>query len=92
MLVVVGEGPDDPDLEPRLGQSLGDPLAPLDDRDGVVERGVEVEVVELVDAAQPVGVDVHQAGPSTSDGWTRAITNVGEVTSPRTPSPAPAPG
>ena len=27
---------------------------------GLVERGVEVEVVELVDAAEPVGVDVHQ--------------------------------
>ena len=84
--------PDDPDLEPRLGQPLGDPLAPLDDRDGVVERGVEVEVVELVDAAEPVGVDVHQrAGRRPSDGCTRAITNVGEVTSPRTPSPAPSP-
>ena len=91
VLVGVGQRADDPDLEPRLRQSLGHPLAPLDDGDGVVERGVEIEVVELVDAAEAVGVDVHQVGPSASEGWTRAITNVGEVTSPRTPSPAPRP-
>ena len=48
------------DLEPRLREPLGDALAPLHDRHRVVERGVEVEVVELVDAAEPVGVDVHQ--------------------------------
>ena len=43
-----------------LGEPLGQALAPLDDGDRVVERGVEVEVVELGDAAEPVGVDVHQ--------------------------------
>ena len=71
-----------------VGQALGDAAAPLDDGDRLVERGVEVEVVELADAAEAVGVDVHEAGPPVSDGCTRAITNVGEVTSPRTPSPA----
>ena len=60
VLVGVGQGADDPDLQPRLGQPLGDPLSPLDDGDRLVERGVEIEVVELVGAAEPVGVDVHQ--------------------------------
>ena len=81
----------DVDLQPRLGEPLGQPLAPLDDGDGLVERGVEVEVVELGDAAEPVGVDVDQAGPPTSLGCTRAMTKVGEVTAPRTPRPAPSP-
>ena len=53
---------DDVDLEAGLGEPLGQPLAPLDHGDGLVERGVEVEVVELGDAAEPVGVDVHQRG------------------------------
>ena len=51
---------DDVDLQPRLREALGQPLAPLDDGDGLVEGGVEVEVVELGDAAEPVGVGVHQ--------------------------------
>ena len=41
-------------------QVLGEAVAPLDDRDAVVDVGVEVEVVELEGAAEPVGVDVHQ--------------------------------
>jgi hypothetical protein len=60
VLVLVGECTDDPDLQPRLGQPLGDPLPPLDDGDRVLEGGVEIEVVELVDPAEPVGVDVHE--------------------------------
>ena len=35
------------DLEPVVAQLLGQPCAPLDDGHAVVERGVEVEVVEL---------------------------------------------
>ena len=53
----------DADLQPRLGEVLGHPLAPLDDGDGAVEGGVEVEVVELGGAAEAVGVDVHELGP-----------------------------
>ena len=68
VLLVVGQGPDDPDLQPRLGQPLGHALPPLHDGDGVIERGVEVEVVELVDAAEAVGVDVHQLGPLAQRG------------------------
>ena len=62
-LRLVGQGALDPHLDPVVGQPLGDPLAPLDHGDRLVERGVEVEVVELGDAAEPVGVDVHQRRP-----------------------------
>jgi hypothetical protein len=68
VLVLMGQGPDDPDLETGLRQPLGDPLSPLDDGHGVLERGVEVEVVELVDAAEPIGVDMHQRR-SAVEGW-----------------------
>ena len=56
------------------------------------QRGVEVEVVELVDRRR--GGRRRRApapGPAPSGGCTRAITKVGEVTSPRTPRPAPIP-
>ncbi len=53
-------GPLDPHLDPVVGQPLGQPLTPLHHGDGLVQGGVEVEVVELGDAADPVGVDVDQ--------------------------------
>ena len=59
--VVVGlVAADDRDLEPRLRESLGQPLTPLHDRHGVVERGVQVEVVELV---EPTGAGRRRRGP-----------------------------
>jgi hypothetical protein len=42
---------------------FGDPLAPLDHGDRVLQRRVEVEVVELGDATETVGVDVDQRRP-----------------------------
>ena len=57
----------------------------------VLQRRVEVEVVELGEPAEPVGVDVDERRPATSDGWTRAMTKVGEVIGPRTPRPSPMP-
>ena len=80
-----------PQLEPFVRETLRHALAPLDHRDRVVQRRVEVEVVELLDAPEPVGVDVDQGRPLTADGCTRAITNVGEVISPRTPRPGADP-
>ena len=56
------------DLEVVLGQPLGQPVPPLDDRDRLVQRGVEVEVVELGDPAEPVGVDVDQGGSADQRG------------------------
>ena len=47
-------------LDPAPGEHLGQSLAPLDDGDGLVEVGVEIEVVELGGAVQAIGVDVHQ--------------------------------
>ncbi len=51
-----------------VGKSLGEPLPPLHDRDRLLERRVEVEVVELLDATEPVGVDVHQRRPALQRG------------------------
>src|SRR5690349_8903360 len=70
-LVVDGRVPDgalDDDLEARVGQALGQPGAPLHDGHGRVERRVEVEVVELVEPAEPVGVDVHEVGTLAQGG------------------------
>ncbi len=55
-------------LEPVGGQRLGQALAPLDHGHGEVEVGVEVEVVELRGAAEPVGVDVHELRPVAERG------------------------
>ena len=64
-VVVGGAGvAHDPHLQPRLREALGDVLAPLDHRHRVVEGGVEVEVVELLEPVEPVGVDVHELGPA----------------------------
>ena len=46
VLLLVGQRADDPHLQPRLRQPLGDALAPLDDRHRVVQRGVEVQPVK----------------------------------------------
>src|SRR5829696_4760487 len=40
-------------------------LAPLNDYHGVGEVGVEVERVHVLDAAEPVRVDVHERHPWT---------------------------
>jgi hypothetical protein len=55
----------DRDLQAVLRQAFGQPLAPLDhgDRAGCVR--VEIQVVHLADAAEPVGVRVHQRGPGS---------------------------
>ena len=53
-------GPVEPDVEPLLGQPLGDARTPLHDGHGFLDRGVDVEVVELDRVAEPVGVDMHQ--------------------------------
>ena len=50
-------------LEVLVGQLLDQALPPLDDRHRLGRRRVEVEVVDVGDAAQPVGVDVHQGHP-----------------------------
>ena len=48
------------DLQPVLGETLDLALTPLDDGDRLVQRGVQVEVVDLGQVAEPVGVHVHQ--------------------------------
>jgi hypothetical protein len=47
-------------LQPVLREVLGEAVPPLHDGDGTLERGVEVEVVELGEPPEPVGVDVHE--------------------------------
>jgi hypothetical protein len=58
----------DRDLQAVFRQAFGQPLAPLDhgDRGGHVR--VEVQVVYLADAAEPVGVRVHQRRPGSGQG------------------------
>ena len=67
-------------------------MAPLDDGDAVLDRGVEVEVVEL-ERRRRAGRRRRARAPGRRrvDGCTRAMTKVGEVTGPRTPSPSPMP-
>ena len=36
----------------------------LDDRDGSVEGGVEVQVIELGEPAQPIRIGVHEVRPA----------------------------
>src|SRR5690606_6870765 len=48
------------DLQAVVGERLGEAAPPLHDRHGVLERGVEVQRVELAQAAETVGVDVHE--------------------------------
>lgn len=73
----------DVDLKPVIGDAVGKVGAPLHDDDGC--REVDVEIVELHGAAQPVGVDVHERVRRGSlRGCVRARTNVGLVTAPRT--------
>src|SRR5690606_9738488 len=50
----------DVDLQAVFGQPLDQALAPLDDRHRLLQRRVEVEVVHLQVAAEPVGVGVDQ--------------------------------
>src|SRR3954447_25285706 len=53
----------DANLEPGVGKTFGETGAPLHDGHGLVEGRVQVEVVELVEATRPVGVDVDQRRP-----------------------------
>jgi hypothetical protein len=46
------------DVEPRLGEVVGEASAPLNQRDASLE--VDVEVVELGRAAEAIGVNVNQ--------------------------------
>ena len=50
----------DRDLQAVGRQAFGQPLAPLDDRDRAGHVRVEIQVVDLADAAEPVGVGVYQ--------------------------------
>ena len=50
------------ELEPAGRQMLGDVLAPLDHGDRLVQGGVEIEIVQLLGSAEPIGVDMHQLG------------------------------
>ena len=82
----------EPDVEVLLGEPFGHALAPLDDDDGVVQIGVEVQRVQFAEQVrtgvvqQPVHVDVHHRGRAglVAAGCTRANTKVGDVTGPST--------
>jgi len=50
----------DRDLQAVLGQALGQARAPFHHGDRASRVGVQIQVVHLADAAEPVGVRVHQ--------------------------------
>jgi hypothetical protein len=60
----------DRDLQAVLGEGFGQAGAPLHHGDRAARIGVQVQVVHLAEAAEPVGVRVHQgrAGPAGSGG------------------------
>ena len=45
-------------------RSSASPQAPLDHGDRILLSGIEIQVVELGQGAQPVGVDMHQRWPA----------------------------
>ena len=47
-------------MQPIAREALDQAVTPLDNRDRLLERRVEVEVVDFRDRRQPVGVNVHQ--------------------------------
>src|SRR4029079_12461029 len=47
-------------LEPLVGEVLDLALAPLDHGHGLVEGGIEVEVVHLCEPTEAIGVDVYE--------------------------------
>src|SRR5664279_4501226 len=51
-------GSRDINVQPRFADAVEQPSTPFDDDDGCVE--VDVEIVELYSAAQPIGIDVHK--------------------------------
>jgi hypothetical protein len=55
----------DLDLQPRLGKLLYLARPPFDDGHCVVGRDVEIEIVDLVQRAEPLRVDVHERDRTT---------------------------
>ncbi len=47
------------DVETLRGQELRHPLRPLDDRQAIVHRGLETDLVRLLDAAEPIHVEMR---------------------------------
>ena len=74
----VSEESVEPHLEPVRRQRLGDALTPLDDRHGVVDRRIEVEVVQLRQSAEAISVsmDEGRSARPRSDARARSRTSV----------------
>ena len=56
------------DGEAFLAHGLGLAVAPLDDGDGLVEGGIEVEGLQVVQVGDAVGVRVDEVRPSAKGG------------------------
>ena len=53
-------------LDPAVGELLHQPGAPFDGEHAVRQVDVQIEVVDLGQGAQPVGVDVHERHPAVA--------------------------
>jgi hypothetical protein len=76
------QSPVDPHQQVGIGELLDLALAPLHYGHRLVQAGVEVEVVDLVDAAEAVRVHMHQ--------WQRALVHPGDDKGGRGHLPADA--
>src|SRR5690349_20881792 len=63
-LVGVVVAPGDHDLDAVLRQRLRDAVAPFDHRDRILQARVLIQVVQLGESTEPVGVNVHQRRPA----------------------------
>jgi len=45
-----------------LAEQLSEAVTPLDHRNGLIERGIEIKVIELGEPGQAIGINVDQLG------------------------------
>src|SRR4029450_373629 len=60
-------GPD-ADLQSVVGKTLSNPLAPLHNRDGLGNSGVQIKIVQFRGGREPVSIDMHQGGSANPRG------------------------
>ena len=59
IMITVRGGPD-VDLQPIFSQPLGQPAAPFHERNRIGSMGIQIKIIQLRCAGEPVGIDVDQ--------------------------------
>jgi len=49
-------------FEVVIAEQLSQAVTPLDHRNGLIERGIEIKVIELGEPGQAIGINVDQLG------------------------------